>query len=171
MNPLSKSVISTGGVAAAALLLALASPRAVHAIGAELVRISNTADAPGIVEDVSHLASHTVSLTGEETNEGSVPLAEVGPDGTATTGDFVVPAGQKFVITVIELTNISTTSALAELTSSNNGGFYGAWQVPVAGTTEFQYPSGVVVASGTNLALSAVTGGVYVAIHGYLTSN
>jgi hypothetical protein len=64
MNPLSKSVISTGGVAAAALLLALASPRAVHAIGAELVRISNTADAPGILEDVSHLASHTVSLTG-----------------------------------------------------------------------------------------------------------
>jgi hypothetical protein len=171
MNLFCKSVISFAGVAAAGLLLALASPRTVQAFTAELVRISNTADSPAIVEDVPHLASHAVSLTAAESNEGgSVPFGEVGPDGNGLSGDFVVPAGQKFVITAIELTNDNNVSSQVTL-SNSNGGFYGEWQVPLAGTIEYQYPSGIVVASGTNLQLYLHSGGAFMAIHGYLTTD
>lgn len=53
MNLSSKGVLSIAGVAAAALLLAVASPRTVHALGEQLVSITNTATHPANVEDVS----------------------------------------------------------------------------------------------------------------------
>ena len=43
MNLSRKSVLSFAGVTAAALLLAVASPRTVHALGEQLVSIANTA--------------------------------------------------------------------------------------------------------------------------------
>ena len=61
MNLLRKSVISAGAVAAAALLLAVSSPRIVHALGEQLVSITNTATHPAIVEEVPHLPSHIVT--------------------------------------------------------------------------------------------------------------
>jgi hypothetical protein len=170
MNLFRKSVLSFAGVAAAALLLALVSPRTVHAISAELVRISNTADAPAIVENVPHLASHLIYLIGSEQNPGNTPLAELGPDGTVITDDYVVPAGQKLVITGIDFVNASATNVADAELKNNNGGYYGVWQVQGLSTTEYQYPSGIVVASGTNLQLSVLSGGAYVALHGYLTT-
>src|ERR1039458_6181334 len=102
MNLLSRSVISTGGVAAAALLLALASPRAVQALGEQLVNIANTATHPAIVEEVPHLASHLVTLQGYAAGNGiSEPFLQQPPDGFAGS-PFVVPAGQSYVITSID---------------------------------------------------------------------
>lgn len=62
MNLLRKSVISFAGVTAAALLLSVASPRTVHALGGigdTLVRITNTAAAPAVAEEVPHPTTHS----------------------------------------------------------------------------------------------------------------
>jgi hypothetical protein len=168
MNLFRKSVLSFVGVAAAALLLALTSPRTMHALGplgAELVRITNTAEAPAVVEEVPHLASHLVTLTAS----ANQTLQEMGPDGTVKTDDFVVPAGQSLVITGVEFTIYTNNSADVILMSTTESS-YGNWIAPAAATTQFQYPSGIVVASGTNLEVLA-TNPIFVIIHGYLTPN
>ena len=50
MNLSRKCVLSFTGVATAALLIAVASPRTVHALGEQLVSIANTATHPAVVE-------------------------------------------------------------------------------------------------------------------------
>jgi hypothetical protein len=174
MNLLRKSVISIGGVAAAALLLSLTSPRTVHALGAigdQLVRVTNTASAPAIVEDVPHFASHLVTLVGYvvSTDYGE-PFLQLSTAGTVTESAFVVPAGQSFVITGVDITPNSNTPVWINV-GNYKGGWYGGWTVPGTGTTEYQYPSGIVVASGEEMAVFAGQPGVSVLVHGYLTTN
>lgn len=174
MNLLRKIVISLGGVAVGTLLLAVISPRTVHALGAigdTLVRITNTAAAPAIVEDVPHFGSHLVTLVGYvvSTSYGE-PFTQLSTAGTVGTNAFVVPAGQSFVITAIDITPYSNTQAWINL-GNYNGGWYGGWTVPGTGTTEFQYPSGIVVASGETMAVFAGQPGTSVIVHGYLTTN
>jgi len=174
MNLSRKSAISIGGVAAAALLLSLTSPRTVHALGAigdQLVRITNTAAAPAIVEDVPHFASHLVTLVGYvvSTSYGE-PFTQLSTAGTVPESAFVVPAGQSFVITGVDITPNSNTPTWINL-GNYNGGWYGGWTVPGTGTTEYQYPSGIVVASGETMAVFAGQPGTSVIVHGYLTTN
>jgi hypothetical protein len=172
MNLLRKSVVSLGVVISAALLLAFASPRTVHALGGlgdTLVRITNTAAAPGIVEDVPHIASHTVTLIGYvvSTSYGE-PFTQLTPSGTVSEAAYVVPAGQSFIITGVDITPDNTSTWIN--IGNYNGGWYGGWTVSGIGTTEYQYPSGIVVASGETLAVYAGQPGTSVIVHGYLTT-
>jgi hypothetical protein len=176
MNLFRKSALSFAGVAAAALLLALSSPRTVQAFSAELVRITNTADAPAIVENVPHLASHLVTLyTIIDSYAQSQPFAQLTPAGTVSGNDFVVPAGQSFIITGIDIMPLNTNTPSWISIQNYGGGYYESWTVPGnAGfplTTEFQYPSGIVVGSGVNLAILGTNVGAQVTVHGYLTPN
>ncbi len=173
MNLLRKSVLSIVGVTAAALLLALTSPRTIHAlsaVGETLVRITNTAAAPAIVEDVPHLASHTVTLVGYvvSTSYGE-PFVPLDANGTVSESAFVVPAGQSFIITAVDITPDSSTPAWINI-GNYNGGWYGGWTAPGTGTTEYQYPSGVVVGSGETLDVFSGQAGTSVIVHGYLTT-
>lgn len=173
MNLSRKNSIAFGGVAAAALLLSLSSPRTVHALGAigdTLVRITNTAAAPAIVEDVPHIASHTVTLIGYvvSTSYGE-PFTELTPSGTVSEAAYVVPAGQSFIITGVDITPAGNTSTWINI-GNYNGGWYGGWTVPGNGTTEYQYPSGVVVGSGETLDVFSGQPGTSVIVHGYLTT-
>jgi hypothetical protein len=174
MNLLRKSVISLGIVAAATLLLSLTSPRTMHALGGlgeQLVSITNTATHPAIVEDVPHFASHIVTLVGYvvSTSYGE-PFTTLATNGTVSTNGFVVPAGQSLVITAVDITPDSNTQAWINL-GNYNGGWYGGWTVPGTGTTEYQYPSGIVVAAGEEMAVFAGQPGTSVIVHGYLTPN
>ena len=124
MNLLSKSVISAGAVAAAALLLAVSSPRTVHALGEQLVSITNTAAHPAIVEDVPHMPSHVVTLLGFVASTSyNDPLIQLLPNGTVNYF-FSVPAGQSLVITSVDVTPPSSASAWINLYSAS-GGYYG----------------------------------------------
>jgi hypothetical protein len=174
MNVPYKSILAFGGTAAAALLLALTSPRTTHAVGAlsdQLVRITNTAAVPAIVEEVPHSASHLVTLVGYvvSTSYGE-PLLSLATNGTVPTNAFVVPAGQSFVITAVDITPDSNTPVWVNL-GNYDGGWYGGWTSPGKGTTEYQYPSGVVVAAGEEMAVFSGQAGTSVIVHGYLTTN
>lgn len=173
MNLSRKSFIAFGGVAAAALVLSLSSPRTVHAlgtIGMTLVRITNTAAEPAVVEEVPHSASHLVTLVGYvvSTSYGE-PFTTLATNGTVSESAFVVPAGQSFVITSVDITPYSNTQAWINL-GNYNGGWYGGWTVPGTGTTEYQFPSGIVVAGGETLDVSAGQPGTSVIVRGYLTT-
>jgi hypothetical protein len=175
MNLLRKVAISLGIVAAATLLLALTSPRAMHALGplgAELVRITNTASAPANVEDVSHLASHLVMLNGFMlTGNEAVPFYQVSANGVI---DFVIPAGQSFVITSVDVGPCTNPSTQADIyltnASSNWTTWYGEWDMLGWNTLQFQYPTGIAVASGTTIYLNA-TQQCSAQIRGYMTPN
>lgn len=124
MNLLRKSVLSFAGVAAAALLLAVTSPRTVHALGEQLVSIANTAAHPAVVEDVPHFPSHIVTLLGFVASTSyNDPLIQLLPDGTANYF-FSVPAGQSLVITSVEVTLASNAVTSINL-SNSSGGYYG----------------------------------------------
>src|ERR1035438_92176 len=168
----SKRVLSFAGAAAGALLLAFASPRAVQALGEQLVNVANTATHPAIVEEVPHLASHLVTLQGYATGNGiSEPFLQQTPDGFAGT-PFVVPAGQSYVITSIDIMPVDTalpTDTSVVQVQDSGAGCYGVWTVAGSATTEFQYPSGIVVESGKALTMNSTLTGTLVKLHGYLT--
>jgi hypothetical protein len=172
MNLLRKSVISFAGVAAAALLLAITSQRTVHALGEQLVSIANTAIHPANVEDASHLASHLVMLNGYmQTANQAVPFYQVTANGVV---NFEVPAGQSFVITSVNISPCSNPSTQADVYLTNQPSnwttWYGEWDTLGWNTLEFQYPTGIAVASGTTLWLNASQqcGAI---VRGYLTTN
>src|ERR1035438_1240675 len=130
MNLLGKSVISAG-VIAAALLVAVSSPRTVHALGEQLVSITNTEAHPAIVEDVPHLPSHVVRLLGFVVcTSYNDPLIQLLPNGTANDF-FAIPAGQSLVITTkvsvlnqgsapVEVSQLSVSGIPSRLTGRAN---------------------------------------------------
>ena len=172
MNLVRKSVLSFVGVAAAALLLAVASPRSVHALGEQLVNITNTAAHPANVEDVSHVASHLVMLNGFMTaaNE-AVPFYQVTANGVV---NFEVPAGQSFVITSVDVGPCSNPSTQANVYLTNQPSnwttWYGEWDMLGWSTLQFQYPTGIAVASGTTIWLNS-SQQCSAIVRGYLTTN
>ena len=170
MKLLGKSVISAGALTAAALLLAISSPRTVHALGDELVSIANTATHPAIVEEVPHLPSHVITLLGfVASTSNSDPLIQLLPNGTANYF-FSVPAGQSLVITSVEVTPPSNTTTWISLSSGSNG-YYGSWSVASNGTGEFPLSSGIVVPSGTTLYVNGNAVSTEITVYGYLSAN
>lgn len=170
MNLLRKSVLSFAGVAAAALLLAVTSPRTVHALGEQLVSIANTAAHPAVVEDVPHFPSHIVTLLGFVASTSyNDPLIQLLPDGTANYF-FSVPAGQSLVITSVEVTPASNAVTSINL-SNSSGGYYGSWSVAANGTAEFPLNSGIVVPSGTTLYVGGNAVSTSITVYGYLSPN
>jgi len=170
MNLLGKSVISAGAVAAAALLLAVSSPRTVHALGEQLVSITNTATHPAIVEEVPHHPGRIVTLLGFVASTSyNDPLIQLLPNGTANYF-FSVPTGQSLVITSVEVAPPSNAITGVSL-SSGSGGYYGSWSVAANGTTEFPLSSGIVVPSGTTLYVSGTAVSTEISVYGYLSPN
>jgi hypothetical protein len=173
MNLLRKALISSGIVVSAAMVLTVTAPRTVHAlggIGAALVRITNTAEAPAIVEDVPHSASHLVTLLGFVASTSyNDPLIQLLPDGTINNF-FSVPAGQSLVITDVDITPPSSAPSGFSLFNASNG-YYGTWTTTGIGMAHFEYSSGTVVPSGTVLYVGGTVVSTAVTIHGYLTAN
>jgi hypothetical protein len=179
MLRLPKSVLTYGGTALAAALLALAAPRAAHALAATLVQVANTSANPAVTQNVSSQVSQLVSLYGSE-SVGD-PIGTNGYFAFVSSGTFdpySVPPSQSLVITDIDtIPEGCTGNGIFQLNLSPSvGGNFGrnlvnlSFQGPV--TPHLQYRSGIVFPPGS-VPLMQLAGCQQSAIylHGYLTSN
>jgi hypothetical protein len=93
------------------------------------------------------------------------------PDGTYGA-NYIVPAGSSLVITTVQInTTGSNDVSLYQVNSSGQsrraGGNFAA-----GGSFQFQYPSGIVLSSGSNLFMYAALSPPFEAfLSGYLVSN
>lgn len=92
-----------------AVVLTLAAPRAVQAVTAVLVTVTNTASSPNINQSIEQLASENVFLVGFAGSGASAFLARESPDGSPLPlTPFAAPAGQSLVVTSIEVMPANT---------------------------------------------------------------
>jgi hypothetical protein len=176
MKRFHKYSLQIAAVAILAVVLTLAAPRAVHAVAAALVNVTNTAASPAISQSVNQLASQNVFLT---TNVSIIPGQNVSmlrelPDGSIVFSAFVVPSGQSLVITSIDVLP-SGSNGTSFLTVNNMVTTYVRKYLRVpANSSQFQYPSGIVFPAGESIQIftnAGNTSSVFVEMHGYLTSN
>ena len=97
MKSLAKRMVSViGGLAIAAFLVTLATPKAVHAIVSTLVTVSNTAANPVPTRAADNPARQAVLLT------AGIVMPDGQPTGTllmnSESVQFTVPAGQRLVV-------------------------------------------------------------------------
>jgi|SRR5580704_908387 hypothetical protein len=194
MFRISKSTLSWGGVAIAAILFTLAVPRAAHAVAAALVQVTNTASSPVISQGIGNQAAQIVEIEcGDQpfsdvpTNGcWAVPASGFGAgQGPVPGSTYYVPSGETLVVTSVDIfSGIGAgspcmSSAFANLITTQpiNPSFHlvrKSWIVPsAAGTAHYTYPSGILFSPETTLtSLSNGTTTCTLAIdmHGYLTA-
>ncbi len=158
-----------------ALLLLLATPRAVHAIAAVLVQVTNTAAAPAITQDVSKLASSQVILFAQAARSTTVRsdtnFVQVFQTSESST-PYQVPPGQKLIVTTADVIGVPGDSVGFFTSTFPNA----SWSPTLTGTNHFTYPSGIVLSAGDSpfmqtISTSTASGNMYVWLYGYLTSN
>jgi hypothetical protein len=193
MFRISKSAVSWGGVAVAAILFTLSVPRAAHAVAAALVQVTNTASSPVISQGIGNQAAQIVQIECghqpfDSHDEGcqAVPATGLG-NGLIPGSTYVVPQNETLVVTSVDiLSGIAAgtpcmSPVLAEVitttpTPLNTEQFVRKfWIVPSgAGTVHYVYPSGVLFSPGTTIVdvASNGTGGctLLLDMHGYLTA-
>lgn len=161
MIRISRSVLAVGATLLAAGLITFTNPKAVHAVAAALVQVTNTAANPVVTQSVGPQAGNMVHLTCELANApGHTTFCfSVSPAGVEDPASYTVPAGQSLVITAADLTPaVANCPSFTFLLLSTDGlqTIFRATTLNSIATTHFTYPSGVVVASGTT-PLAAVT--------------
>jgi hypothetical protein len=186
---ISRTVKAVGGVVLAAVVIGFTNPKAVHAVTAALVQVTNTASNPVVTQSVGPQAGNMVHLQCRVLLEKQVisPCFRVLTDGS-TPPAYVVPSGEFLVITGVDLrsevqwpcpnyfnitlvgTTLIRSSTLLHLTTTNS-----------LTTTHFTYSSGVVIPGENNLDLLGTTvtnddeescvGYDDVDIYGYLTAS
>jgi hypothetical protein len=177
-----QSVLSYGAVAIATGILMLAAPRAAHAIAATLVQVTNTPVNPAVSQDVAKLASQNVLLV---YSSGFGQVAPLSPGGGAFLQpyypndvigtQFVVPTGQSLVVTTIDVFPTTPSPGVNWIAIGNESNvlrenFY----VSNAGSTQLQFPNGLVFSAGRSVLVNYFFGGgspLTITAHGYLTSN
>jgi len=169
-----KPLFSYGAVALAAAVLLLAAPRAVHAIAATLVQVTNTAANPAIVQSPNTQAAQLVSMTAFATVATAAPLEVYTLNSTPPGVPYVVPNGQYLVITAVDIIPEPACSGptIVDLYGGSVAGKI--WAVAPNMTNHFEYPSGIVIASGGSPSIRVPNGepcGASLDAHGYLTSN
>jgi hypothetical protein len=162
-------------VAAAAAVLGLVTPRAAHAIAAALVQVTNTAANPAITQGTEKQAAQLVSLMLPSNNaigpEVITALVQASPILGPSPNAFVVPAGQNFVLTELDVSFSGTTGGAIIVGGSTyliEDGYF-----PASGYHQMQFSSGVVFPAGSSVYVSSQNGSNYMDVyaHGYLTSN
>jgi hypothetical protein len=156
-----------------AVLLALAAPRAVHAVTAALVNVTNTAAGPAIVQSVSQLASQNVFLQAAVAPGDSEVAFRTLPDGSQVS--FAVPTGQSLILTTIEITPNAGGASFGLIENQSNGSVREFYNLPPGPYTNmFQYPTGIVFSAGESVKVvnTGITGAALLFnLRGYLTSN
>jgi hypothetical protein len=166
--------VATAGILA--VVLTLATPRAVHAVTAALVTITNNAENPAVIQGVSQLTTQNVYLACRASPGGSFQCVREFPDGTASSTFFIVPAGESLVVTTIDIIPIGTNQGpyVVGIFNGRSGVGRKALIAPAVFSTQFQYPSGIVFPGLESVQLrtdASNPGEVGMAVHGYLTTN
>ncbi len=170
MNLLLKNAITSRIIAALVLLTSLTTSAAAHASSAFLSRAINHAGAP-VIEAGLVPSKKIVTLEAfiEPGSNYSLHLVSASGD---STDPFVVPSGQSFVITSVEITPFSNNAALAPnyvyLLGQDPFVVYELWLVSNQVSTSFQYPTGILLESGSTPWVSAQLM-CDIFVHGYLT--
>jgi hypothetical protein len=106
-----------------------------------------------------------------QTANEAVPFYQVTANGVE---NFEVPAGQSFVITSVDVGPCSNPSTQANVYLTNQPSnwttWYGEWDMLGWSTLQFQYPTGIAVASGTTIWLNS-SQQCSAIVRGYLTTN
>ena len=154
-------------LAVAVVLLALATPRAAHAVAAALVQVTNTTANPVVNLGLNHQASQIIDVSCVTYQTTIIPC-------TANGSQYAVPAGQSFVITSIDLVQFSAC----------NPAFFSLWVDSFEQTqlrlfvlngqtsVHYSYPAGIVIPSGAGVGAQSQGGSCNEGVHinGYLTA-
>jgi hypothetical protein len=185
---ISRSVKAVGGVVLAAVVIGFTNPKAVHAVTAALVQVTNTASNPVVTQGTEKQAAQIVEISCGATptaeNHGGDCTLESDFGGSAGSTFFIVPSGQMLVIDSVDITTgiVAQTPcgspAFVQLMVVNpSAGFSetvrDSWLMPGGvGTAHYVYPSGIVMTGGTEVfgLQSTTVCSVGVQLHGYLTA-
>jgi hypothetical protein len=178
MKFLKSFLMGTGGVALAAVVLALLAPKAVHAVVATAVQVVNTSASPAITQDASLQASQIVTIIchldpGEPTFCNQV-LTNGGIGPTGPNGGYVVPANQSFVLKSMDTYDSNPVSGIAIfLYGGVQNSAVAVAQVMPAAYGQISFSSGIAAGPGMEVVPHPVSSPINVTItlHGYLTSN
>src|SRR5580704_2652095 len=153
MQRFAKMLVVILGAGLLAAVGTLFNPRTAHALVAALVQVSNTPAAPAITLDVSRLASQNVQLL----CVGTQNCSQILPDGTSPAPFYIVPTGNSLVITTVQI-NLAGSGSV-QMTQGNSSAISNRafWTFASAGSFEFQYPSGIVISSGSDLSVNGAT--------------
>jgi hypothetical protein len=186
MLRISKTTLSWGGVAIAAILFTLAVPRAAHAVVAALVQVTNTASSPVVAQGIGNQAAQIVEI---ECGYEPGTTVSFGCSAVPATGlmfpfqgRYTVPEGETLVVTSVDILSGSAAGspcmspAFGQLGVVEGPGLptptiRKSWIVPSgAGTAHYVYPSGILFASGATIQLSPNNiCTLTLDMHGYLT--
>jgi len=145
------------------------------------LQVGNTAANPAVTQDVTKFAAQSIELVwpnGFIAPSTPVSMYQMSPDGTTSGTPFVVPAGQKFVLTTLDVLpngNNSGNIAVGIFNNAFTGAVREEFNVPDTYTTQFQFPRGIVFSAGSTVGF--INFGVshdYVwspTMYGYLTAN
>jgi hypothetical protein len=153
MQRFAKMLAAILGAGLLALVGTMFNPRTAHALVAALVQVSNTAAAPAITLDVSRLASQNVQLV----CVGTANCSQILPDGTSPGPTYIVPADTSLVITTVQINTAGSGSVQMNQANSSGESIRASWTFAAGGSFEFQYPSGIVLSSGSDLSVNGVT--------------
>lgn len=171
MKSAKRLLMVAGAVALAGLFSVMLAPKAVHAVVATLVEVSNTPANPVPTSDVYRSAAQSVSLyCSTIIGTGCISLPPTGGSGTP----YTVPAGQTLMVTDVEITTPTGGGVSAYyLQGVGCGPYCGSqgWALPNDGNThQFVFPSGIPFPAGSELNQLGDTG-YSTFVRGYLTSN
>jgi hypothetical protein len=163
----SKSVLAAVGMVLAVGFIIFTNPRAVHAVAAALVQVTNTASNPVVTQSV------------EQINQVQV-FCGVGPCKDSSGNVYVIPSNFNLVVTAIDLTGCASNQTTAVLQQVSPPPFStpGFPRIPITlpattNTTHLIYPSGIQFSGMTTLSFSASpacdTAGA--TLYGYLSTN
>jgi hypothetical protein len=168
MKRIGKMLVVILGAGLLASVGTMFNPRAAHALVAAVVQVSNTPAAPAITLDVSRLASQNVQLL----CVGTANCSQILPDGTSPVPTYIVPAGSYLVITTVEINTAGSGSVQLNQANSSGESTRASWTFAAGGSFQFQYPSGIVLSSGSDIFINSVTPPFDEAfLTGYLVSN
>jgi len=157
-----------------ALLLALVAPKSAHALVATLVQVTNTTANPVPVVDVQSAAQQSVEL---ECNPAEQICYQIQSDGSNNNSVWVVPSGMHYIISDVEVTSQTApgyVNSVFDVQWTLPSGTLHAegWQVLSNGaTTEFQFPSGIIVVSGSTVGCQSAGPIAFAFVRGYLAPN
>jgi hypothetical protein len=158
---ISRTVMAVGGVVLAAAMIGFTNPKAVHAVTAALVQVTNTASNPAVTQSVGAQAGNMVHLSCTAYMEfGNAGCAQVSADGSAASLDYTVPVGESLVITSVDLA--PKPGALCANDYSINLRSGSGFVLTLAttnslATTHFTYPSGLVIGGGVTPTVNGYT--------------
>jgi hypothetical protein len=191
IHPSKSAALAVAGTIVAAGLITLMTPKAVHAVAAALVQVTNTASNPVVTQSIGQQAAQSIDLDCVPSDSPGNGSCYVVTNGFRGSTPYVVPANQSLVITAVDVyTFVADNEAVngepacnagREDAVSTSGGSPLVWEiVNNTSPTHFTYPSGVVFGPSSPLTsaskyyiagLTAECGGDQILLYGYLTAS